>query len=226
MKYKIDQYKQLNALPGEILLVCAATGISAFAAGGATLHKIFKLNFTNPNSFYLRLQKKDVNNARVKQNFARIIFIIIEEYSLVGIRYIRYVDEFLKKVCPDMAHLPFAGKHLYFVGDEHQLPPVLDVPIYYPLDKLESSLKPLAQFYRDIKKIYKLTEPKRQNIQDPQQAAYNEFLKRLRHDCCTPEDVQNIRSRRKCMLPAHVVKTFEYATHVFPWNKDVNKHNK
>lgn len=117
-------------------VILAPTGVAAINAGGSTIHSFFRLPFapfvpayrhTNeqeqiitPQTLFSRLRY----NKQHIQLLRTVELVIIDEVSMVRADILDMIDLILKRY--RMAqHLPFGGVQMLFIGDMHQLPPVV-----------------------------------------------------------------------------------------------------
>ena len=67
---------------------------------------------------------------RLQNKLKYIKYLIIDEMSMVGRRFLGIIDSRLRQAFPDQANVPFGGRSIILVGDSGQLPPVGDLPMY------------------------------------------------------------------------------------------------
>lgn len=99
--------------------VLAFTGLAAINVGGETIHSFFKL----PLGF-LDYTKFNNKREKLKQKLNSVDVIVIDEISMVRADMIDAMDKMLK-VHRD-SQKPFGGVQMIFMGDLHQLPPIID----------------------------------------------------------------------------------------------------
>ena len=114
------------------MVVAAPTGVAAINAGGVTLHSLFQLPFApyvpskdsrdgiNSHSLLsqIRYNKEKLNL------FRNLELLVIDETSMVASHTVDAIDAILKSV-RRRSQLPFGGVQVLFIGDLHQLPPVV-----------------------------------------------------------------------------------------------------
>jgi len=130
------------------IVVTAPTGVAAINAGGVTIHSMFGLpllsfipsdDFVDPNiaanrkelikHFRYRKEKRDV--------FFNLELLIIDEISMVRADLLDAIDfalQFIRK-----NNNPFGGVQTLFIGDMHQLPPVIKDDMQMILKKYYAS---------------------------------------------------------------------------------------
>lgn len=100
--------------------VLAPTGIAALQVGGQTLHSFFNLPLHVIHEDDIKL-----DNRRVQQ-YCALETLVIDEVSMVRSDVMHAIDITLRVGRPKaMRHLPFGGVQVVFIGDLHQLPPVV-----------------------------------------------------------------------------------------------------
>jgi ATP-dependent DNA helicase PIF1 len=141
------------------IVVLAPTGVAALNVGGETIHSFFKFksNITVNDAIKLgtRLKKTML--------FEKIDAIVIDEISMVRADLIDCMDSFLKAVLKN--DKPFGGKQMIWIGDLHQLPPVVtrddyaffkevyDSPYFFS-SKVMQDLSFILNFF-ELNKIYR-----------------------------------------------------------------------
>ncbi|MEI6089425.1 MAG: AAA family ATPase [bacterium] len=125
-----------ECFPGDIV-VTAPTGIAAVNAGGVTLHSFFQLPFGPilPNDDRLMINRDSIKDSPIfhffkyRSNKKKILknlrLLIIDEISMVRADVLDAIDTIMRAYCGDLDK-PFGGKQVLFIGDNYQLPPVVD----------------------------------------------------------------------------------------------------
>ena len=104
------------------VLVVAPTGIAAYNVGGKTIHSIFQLEI---GVVYTPQLKLTYNYKEEKiEIFKQLELLIIDEVSMLRADTLDYVDSILKRYRKN--NLAFGGVQVLFVGDMHQLPPIVE----------------------------------------------------------------------------------------------------
>jgi hypothetical protein len=141
------------------VIVNAPTGVAAFNISGATIHSTLSIPIFNKKSYEL-----DGNRLKqLQERLQNVIYIIIDEKSMVGRRMIGIIDIRLRQAFPESKDKPFGGRSIILFGDFGQLPPVLDLPMYAN-DKSgdEMSNNGIAT-YKQFREAYKLDVIQRQS---------------------------------------------------------------
>ena len=99
------------------VVVVAPTGVAAINIGGKTIHSFFRFP---PNLMEAHLIEQDASQ---KGLFNKIEVLIIDEISMVRADLLDAIDLSLKMSRQD--ERPFGGVQMVFIGDLHQLPPVV-----------------------------------------------------------------------------------------------------
>lgn len=114
---KTTLVKSLLARLGGRAIVVAPTGVAAVQAGGQTIHSFFKL----PPRLIDRTELHRLRDTRVVKAAETIV---IDEISMVRSDLLEAIDRSLRAHRQNGA--PFGGVQMVFVGDPHQLAPVVD----------------------------------------------------------------------------------------------------
>lgn len=126
--------KYLRANSRKNTVVAAPTGVAAINAGGVTLHSLFQLPFApfvpskdsaNENAVNSHSLLSQIHFNSDKLNlFRKLELLIIDETSMVASHSVDAIDTILRSV-RRRYHEPFGGVQVLFIGDLHQLPPVV-----------------------------------------------------------------------------------------------------
>lgn len=115
-------------------LILAPTGIAAINAGGMTIHSMFNLPLRPFAPTYERVDESVANNIRdllshfkYRKNKIKLLreveLVVIDEVSMLRADVLDMVDFALRFA--RRSSLRFGGVQLLFIGDLHQLPPVV-----------------------------------------------------------------------------------------------------
>ena len=209
----------LSKLPGKKqdvmhVLLCAPFSKAAFSIGGVTLHTAFKLPISLNSRQMPDLSLDLANTIRVQLFHLKVL--IIDEISMVGARMLSQVDTRLRQI--KGVNEPFGGVSVLVVGDLHQLPPVMDVPVFK--NPKTSCTSVLAQSCLwDKFEFYELTEVMRQKNEGKLITALNN----LANEGMTKEDVDLIKSRcvTENQVPDHAIRLYaaNYLVDLYNRNK-------
>src|SRR5580698_9852200 len=116
------------------MMVAAPTGVAAINAGGVTLHSLFQLPFTpfvpakgatNVDAVNSHSLLSQIHYNKPKLDLLRKLeLLIIDETSMVASHSVDAIDTILRSIRRRF-HEPFGGTQVLFIGDLHQLPPVV-----------------------------------------------------------------------------------------------------
>ena len=115
------------------IVVAAPTGVAAINAGGVTLHSLFQLPFApfvpgnTPQENTLTghpLLSQIRFNTQKRKILINMDLLVIDEVSMVAANTLDSIDIVLKSIRKNY-HQPFGGVQVLFIGDLHQLPPVV-----------------------------------------------------------------------------------------------------
>ena len=106
------------------VLPCSYTGKAAVNIGGDTLHGLFHLKFGNQ---WMPLGDKECS--KLIKKFRNLLFILIDEVSMVSADILYYLDRRLRELKDDQSK-EFGGVGVLLVGDLGQLRPVLGTQVF------------------------------------------------------------------------------------------------
>jgi len=132
--------RKLIQLTHKKAMICAPTGIAAINAAGVTIHSLFQLPFgaffpdaagsiINQNiTFNFNTPRTMVKHLNMQGNKRRMIqeleLLVIDEVSMLRADMLDAIDFSLRYIRRNK-NIPFGGVQLLFIGDLHQLPPVV-----------------------------------------------------------------------------------------------------
>ncbi len=109
-----------RAKTSQKIAVLAPTGVAALNVKGQTIHSFFgfrpDITVQKVHRFYRKKDKKGL--------FKKLDSIVIDEISMVRADLLDCIDAFLRMHGNDQ-NQPFGGIRMVFIGDLHQLPPVV-----------------------------------------------------------------------------------------------------
>ena len=197
--------------------VAAPTGVAAFNIEGHTLHSLLSLP--------VKGDFKDLQGERLhdmQQSLADMEYLIIDEMSMVGRKFLGQVDQRLRQVFPRQADTPFGGCSCLLFGDFGQLPPVMDLPLYTTVSRSPLSDQGSAA-YQLFDRAIVLKQVMRQSGQDSNQVLFRDILLRLRDAKLTISDWEQLMKQ----TPTEVsdLAPFTNALHLHPTIEAVVEHN-
>lgn len=183
------------------MVVAAPTGVAAINAGGVTLHSLFQLPFapfvpsrgaTHVDAVNSHSLLSQIHFNKQKLDLLRNLeLLIIDETSMVASHSVDAIDTILRSV-RRRHYEPFGGVQVLFIGDLHQLPPVLKKEEWEFLKDYYSSI-----FFFDslvlkenIPVMIELKEIFRQ-----QDDSFIEILNGVRNNSLTQENFELLNSR-------------------------------
>ena len=179
-------------------VIVAPTGIAAINAGGVTIHSLFQLPFgaylpkkvteekyfnqpyNTPQSIVRHLQM----NSSKRRIFLDLELLVIDEVSMLRADLLDAIDMVLRYIRRN--NESFGGVQVLFIGDLHQLPPVVKNAEWPLLSEFYQSayffdalaLKQHPPVYIELDKVYRQADE-----------VFIKLLNNLRNNTVTPEDV-------------------------------------
>lgn len=191
--YVIDA---LQHLLGKCCSILSFTGKAAFNVKGKTLHSVLRL----PIGAKRRCELQGVALRKLQEDLSEVTYIIIDEYSLIGQNMLGWIDSRLKQAT-GLLTKPFGGISIILVGDNAQLPPVCDKPLYYPYPSTEKAIQGYCM-YNNFDKVVKLTVNQRAKGDEASQKSFRDIQLRLRNGDSTINDwhILMTRTAENCKL--------------------------
>ena len=157
----------------------------------------------------------------MQQSLADMEYLIIDEMSMVGRKFLCQVDRRLRHVFPHRADTLFGGCSCLLFGDFGQLPPVMDLPLYTTMSRSPLSDQG-SSAYQLFDHAVVLEQMMRQSGQDPDQVLFRDIL-RLRDARLTISDWEQLMKQ----TPAEVsdLAPFTNALNLIPTIEAVVEHN-
>jgi hypothetical protein len=207
---------------GKKMVVLAPTGVAAINAGGVTLHSFFQLPFVPfipgaVNYFSLSGQSSNEQALLASLRFSRpkrdllqeLDLVIIDEVSMLRADMLDAMDAVLRHYRNKVQ--PFGGVQVVFIGDLHQLPPVVNKAEWELLREHYQSpfffdacvLKHCPLVYISLKKIYRQKD-----------AGFISLLNSIRNNRVTEEELTVLHKRYDPYFqPGHGERFITLTTH-------------
>ena len=163
---------------GSHVLLVAPTGKAAYNIKGQTIHRAFFIPADQKMEY--RPLKWD-SLSKIQNIFRGIKLIVVDEFSMVGGRLLRFMHLRLQEVCGNQ--LPFGGMNILMCGDLYQLKPVRDCWIFQNIDNAYASLAP--NLFQDNFFFFELIEIMRQK----DDKRFAEMLNRIRTGTHSSQDL-------------------------------------
>ncbi len=199
--------RNLVQLTHKKAVIVAPTGIAAINAAGVTIHSLFQLPFgtylpkqpstgeshfnqqyNTPKSIVRHLQM----NSTKRRIFMDLELLIIDEVSMLRADLLDAIDMVLRYIRKDNAS--FGGVQVLFIGDLHQLPPVVKNNEWALLSEFYQSayffdaqaLQQNPPVYIELEKVYRQADD-----------VFINLLNNLRNNAVTEEDVALLKTYYK-----------------------------
>lgn len=183
-------------------VVLAPTGVAALNAKGQTIHSFF--------NFYIDITPKKAKTLKPKnpELYKNLKTIIIDEVSMLRADLLDCVNAFLRSHGP-LKNKSFGGVQMIFIGDLHQLPPVVssvEKKAFSALYETEFffSSKAFKNFPIKIVELEKVYRQKDQNFID--------ILNRIRVGSTSVDDMQILNKRVLSELKPQQEKMYIHLT--------------
>ncbi|XP_078677726.1 uncharacterized protein LOC144914113 [Branchiostoma floridae x Branchiostoma belcheri] len=196
------------------IIICAPTGVAAFAVGGSTLHKALKLPVQHRNK-YDSFKLSDQNLHQMRYTWSEVKFFLVDEISMCGYFTFQQINQRLNEIMntPDEY---FGNLNVILIGDFYQLKPV-NQPYVFATDEHNP---PILHLWRDLFKLYELQT----NVRQSGDQRFATILNRIRLGQPSADDIAVLKSR----MPPHVDLTsppFSSATRIYAKLKQCDMHN-
>lgn len=222
--------KHLQNLLGERCIAAAPTCAAAFLIEAESVHSVFHIPVTE-TKFNKTLKLKQLEPLR--ERFANIDYIIIDEKSLCGANLLYWVHQRLTEIKNTRRGTSFGGLNIILLGHNAQLDPVRQVPIYreseieslYDDDASKAQIG--RQLYTEFTDAVVLTANNRIDKEDPQAEVFKQCLLNIQDGKIKNEDYELLKTRFRDhpkMTKAEIAR-FDDAPRLFYRNWDVNEYN-
>ncbi|XP_078586291.1 uncharacterized protein LOC144868192 [Branchiostoma floridae x Branchiostoma japonicum] len=196
------------------IMICATTGVAAFAVGGETLHKALKLPVQHKTK-YDTFKLSDQNLHQLRYAWSQVKFFLIDEVSMMGALTFQQINQRLNEIMntPDSY---FGELNVIVIGDMYQLAPVRQAYVFVT----NEHNPPILHLWRDLFTLHEL----RSNVRQSQDQKFADMLNRIRVGTPTIEDINTLKSR----MPPHVdlqSPPFSTATRIYAKLKQCDMHN-
>lgn len=151
------------------IAILAFTGLAAINVSGETIHSFFQF----PVGF---IDKKTVNaNNKISHILRSINTIVLDEVSMLRADLMDAINISLQKNREN--NLPFGGVQMIFIGDLHQLPPIIEKELK---DVYSKYYKTPFFFSADVFNDYKILKVDLQKIHRQTEPLFVEILNNIR----------------------------------------------
>eukprot|EP00899_Mesostigma_viride_P028654 jgi/Mesvir1/8974/Mv25463-RA.1 len=198
------------------IALAAPSGCAALNIKGQTLHSLLSLPV---NKAFEELEDEKLFALQARCEHLKIL--VIDERSMVGQVMLSRVDRRLRQAT-GVADLPFGGVSVILVGDDGQLPPVGDMPLYSKSvgRRAQEAIEGVTA-YQQFKDVVELDRVERQDGDSP----FLQVLLRIRDGDIQMADWEWLKTRQLQTLPAHEQAAFASATRLMAKASDVRDWN-
>ena len=169
--------------------VMAPSGVAAANCEGHTIHSALRTR-----SITLRSLSDDPSASlleKLQADFRQVLCIILDEYSMISLTILGYLDRLLRKLRPSYAEVPFGGIPVIVSGDAYQLPPVRSPGILSMRENIVEALRPVHDHFNE--KVFSLSLS--ESVRQGDDKTFFEILSRLRLASCTQDDANLLNTR-------------------------------
>jgi len=194
--YVIDAImSSLGAVGVTRVMLMATTGKAGFIIGGSTVHS-WKLGLALPTGKMARIPLRNPYLGKFQERLKLTNTLILDEFSMVSLMMLYWIDCRCRQAKPHNAHLPFGGMNVIFTGDIGQLPPVTGNCLWSALSGKTFKEKSASMIYHlfDIAVILQLNNRQA----DP---VFRGILDRLYDGETTKEDWVLLQSQSRAAIP-------------------------
>jgi len=198
----------------------ATTGKAGFIIGGSTVHS-WKLGLALPTGKMAQIPLKNPYLIAFQERLQFTNTLILDEFSMLSLMMLYWMDQRCRQAKPHNAHLPFGGMNVILIGDIGQLPPVIPYCLWSGLSGKKFKEKQASMIYHLFDTVVILQVNNRQA-----EPVFRGILDRLYDGETTKEDWVLLQSRSRSAIP-NWETTFgaKDTVHLHVRNKDVLKQN-
>src|SRR5258708_19696153 len=134
----------------DAVLRAAPKGIAAHTFHGRTLHSLFKIPVKILTQGLSRKLSR-ANLCSLQALFKDCQYLIIDEKSMIGIKFLGLLDQRLREIFPAHQNQMYAGINIFVCVDFHQLPPIRPTSLYSSLPNARTAdFLTVQQAYRTL----------------------------------------------------------------------------
>ncbi|KAK8912380.1 ATP-dependent DNA helicase pfh1 [Metarhizium anisopliae] len=207
------------------VLRAAPTGIAAHNFHGRTLHSLFKVPVKiPPQGLSQKLSRS--NLCSLQAVFKHCKYLIIDEKSMIGIKFLGLLDRRLREIFPARQDEMYAGINIFVCGDFHQFPPIGATVMYSDLPNARNAdFLAGQQAYRALDTTVRLTQLMRQDGDDNETLQFRCALEELRVHQVSQQSWQLLSTRVQNELTPNEVESFKDALRLYFRREEVRVHN-
>jgi PIF1-like helicase len=207
------------------VLRAAPTGIAAHNFHGRTLHSLFKIPVKIPPHGLSRKLSR-ANLCFLQALFEHCKYLIIDEKSMIGIKFLGLLDQRLREIFPARQDEMYAGINIFLCGDFHQLPPIGAMVMYSNLPNARNAdFLTGQQAYRALDTTVRLTQLMRQDGDDEETLQFRRTLEELRVYQVSQQSWQLLNTRVQNQLNPNEVESFDDALRLYFRREEVRIYN-
>lgn len=169
----------------------APSGVAAANCDGFTFHNGLYTHQITRKELNEDLSPKTLQKLRI--DFMHVQCIVIDEFSMVSLVILAYLNKILISIFPNRSNTIFAGIIIVISGDGFQLPVVHDKGILCDSNKIgeDSTLFEIHSHFNIGAFFLEL----KQSVRQASDMEYSNILMRMRESICTEEDAYKLNQR-------------------------------
>jgi ATP-dependent DNA helicase PIF1 len=207
------------------VLRAAPTGIAAHNFHGRTLHSLFKIPVKILSQGLSRKLSR-ANLCSLQALFKHCQYLIIDEKSMIGIKFLGLLDQRLREIFPAHQNEMYAGINIFVCGDFHQLPPIGATVMYSSLPNARNAdFLTGQQAYRALDTTVRLAQLMRQDGDDEETLQFRRALEELRVYQVSQQSWQLLSTRVQNQLTLDEIESFDDALRLYFRREEVRIYN-
>lgn len=212
--YHAAQYNQPDPV-----IRAAPTGVAAHKIEGVTLHSLLALPVHGP---FNELGADRLT--RLQRIFRHCKLLIIDEKSMLGLRFLYKIDSRLRAICAEPERY-FGGMNILLCGDFAQLPPVGDNPLYSQPRHTSPELQVAMAAYMAFTESIFLTQLMRQDGVSNSAVKFRAALSEMRDGPISIDHWKFLQTRTKERLSFEEWARFTHSIRLYFRNADSAEYN-
>ena len=220
----VNAVRRLRSSNGAVKVLCP-TGNAASLVNGSTIHSTLKIP-TNPRALGDMSPPSGVAGVNLQKNLAGTLVLLIDERSLIGCNLLGWMEYHCR--CGLNSEKSWGGiPVVVFLGDDVQLPPVCDTPVYVGSSKFPASQRGTA-VWKEFDHAIQLQQSMRQSEAEEEFREVLESVRYYRSSNDQVEWLQNFQWHKLLEIhgPEKMAQMKKDSLFVFPTHEQEWEHNR